>query len=204
MQRALALPEMKSGAQRTLQADTHVLQCRQMRKYSRNLKRTDDAPARYLGRPFLRDVDAVEDDLARTRFEKLGEQVKAGGLACPIRTDQRMNRATAHAQVHTVHGDEAFELASQSACFENRIAENHVPFHTELGEALFGAKLCATLMTAAPLAARLRAAPTRTPHGATRSMAAIVAPMMHCIHRDLHLVDHACRCRLDAREARDR
>jgi hypothetical protein len=28
-------------------------------------------------------------------------------------------------------------------------------------------------------------------HGATRSMAAIVAPMMQRIHWDLHLVDHA-------------
>jgi hypothetical protein len=48
-------------------------------------------------------------------------------------------------------------------------------------------------MTAAPHAARWRAAPIRTViHGATRSMAAIVAPMMQRIHWDLHLVDDDC------------
>jgi len=45
-------------------------------------------------------------------------------------------------------------------------------------------------MTAAPRAARWRAAPIRTVvHGAARSMAAIVAPMMQRIHWDLHLVE---------------
>jgi hypothetical protein len=60
-------------------------------------------------------------------------------------------------------------------------------------------------MTAAPLAARLRAAPIRTVnHGVARSMAAIVTPMMQRIHWDLHLVHEACPCWIDAREAPNR
>ncbi len=61
---ALALPEMKGGAELALQADAHVLQHRQVREHGRNLERTDDAHAGNLGWPGLRNVAAIEQDMS--------------------------------------------------------------------------------------------------------------------------------------------
>jgi len=131
MQRALASPEMKRSAQLTLQTDTNVLQCRQMRKHSGNLEGTDDAATRDLRRTLARDVDAVKDDLTRSGHEKFGEQIEAGGLACAVGPDERMNRTALHAQVHAIDCGKTLELTCEPARLEYRIAENHVPFHAK-------------------------------------------------------------------------
>ena len=102
-----------------------------MRKYGGNLKRADDAAPRDMRGTFTRDVRAVEDDLSRRGFEKFREQIEAGGLACAVRTDQRMDRTAAHAQIHAIHGGEAFEFLGEATRFQNRVAENHVPFHAK-------------------------------------------------------------------------
>ncbi|QND93221.1 hypothetical protein SY91_00578 [Burkholderia cenocepacia] len=161
-QRAFAAPEMEFGAERALQADAHVLQRGQVREHGRDLERADDAAPRDLRGPFVGDVDAVEDDLAGRRRQKFGEEVETGGLARAVRPDQCVDRTAPHTQVDTVHGGEAPEFLRQSACFQNRVAENHVPFRTKSGEAPGS-----LAQAAANRSADQRAAPGRrgTPRG---------------------------------------
>jgi hypothetical protein len=42
-----------------------------------------------------------------------------------------MDRTAANAQVHAIHGREAFEFLRESSRFKNGVAENHVPFHAK-------------------------------------------------------------------------
>ena len=53
---------------------------------------------------------AVVDDAAARGREEVREQVEAGGLAGPVRADQRVDGAAADAEVDAVDGDEALEL----------------------------------------------------------------------------------------------
>src|SRR5471030_1924934 len=115
-----------------------------MWEYSRNLKRADDTATSDLRGAFAGDVDTVEDDLSCGGFQELGEQVEAGRFTRAVGADQCVDGAATHAQIHPVDGGEAFELFYQAAGFQNRIAENHVPFRA-LFEPLFQLQLGALL-----------------------------------------------------------
>ena len=121
-QAALAAPEMKGGAQLALQPNAHVLHQRQVRKHRRYLERTDHAAARNLRGLFARDVLPVKTDQTRGGLQKFGEQVKAGGLAGAIGSNQGVDGATAHRQGHVADRGEAFELFGQALCFKNDVA----------------------------------------------------------------------------------
>jgi len=105
-----------------LQRDAHVLHQGQVREDSRDLEGADDAAARNLRRPLTRDVDAVEQDGARGRLQKLGQQVETGGLAGPVGPDQRVDGAAHHGQVHLADGREPLELLGELVRLQNDVA----------------------------------------------------------------------------------
>ena len=109
---------MKGGAEFALQADTHVLQHRQVWKHGGNLERADDAAARDLGRLRVGDVLAVVENVAGGRDEKFRQQVEKRGLAGAIGADQGVNLAPLHLQVDVAHSDKALEFLGQAFGFE--------------------------------------------------------------------------------------
>ena len=121
-QRGLTLPEVVGRAQAALQADAHVLQQGQVGENGGDLERPDHTTAGDLCRTFAGDVHPVEDDLARGGFEKFGEQVEAGGLACPVGPDQGMDGTTAHGQIDLADRSEALEFLGEILCLEDCLA----------------------------------------------------------------------------------
>ena len=87
-----------------LQRDPHILQRRQMREYRRDLERADQPEARDVGRRHRRDVPPLVENGARGGLQELGQQVEARGFAGPVRTDQRVNAATADLKCDIANG----------------------------------------------------------------------------------------------------
>src|SRR3954469_20736535 len=124
----LGAPEIERLSVLALQRDPHILQRGEMRKHRGNLERAHQAKPRHIGRRHGGDVLSLVEDLARRRFEEFGQQVEARRLAGPVRTDQRVNAATADPQVDIADGEEARELLGQSVCFKNElIGQSSVP-----------------------------------------------------------------------------
>ena len=110
---------MEGGPQLALEADTDILQDRQVGKHRGDLERPDHSPARDLRGPLIGDVDALETNLAACEGEKPGYQVEDCRFTGPVRTDKRVNRAFPDLQVDVVYRDEPFEFLRQVARFKN-------------------------------------------------------------------------------------
>ena len=103
-----------------------------MGEHGRDLEGADDSHARHFRRLRAGDVPALPGDGSPGRLEKLGEQVEAGGLAGPVRADQRMDRAASDTERDVLHGDEAAKLLRQPRRFENDLAgQPSLPLHRE-------------------------------------------------------------------------
>ena len=104
-----------------LQRDPHIFQRGQMRKHRRNLERAHQAKPRHIGRRHRRDVLSLVENLAGRGLQELGQQIEARRLAGPVRTDQRVNAATADPQIDIANGEEPREFLGQSVGFENEL-----------------------------------------------------------------------------------
>src|ERR1700755_276404 len=99
-----------------------------MRKHRRNLERAHEAKPRHIGRRECGDILPLVKNLAGGGLQKLGQQIEARGFAGPIRTDQRMNAATADFETDIANGKEAREFLGQSVGFENElISQSNFP-----------------------------------------------------------------------------
>jgi hypothetical protein len=94
-------------------------------KNSGNLEGTNHAHARDLRGPGGSDVLFIEQDLARSGDQELGQQVEASRFAGAIGTDQGVDMATLDFQIHIINGRESFELLGQIPCFQDE-ARHHV------------------------------------------------------------------------------
>src|ERR1700729_4006956 len=121
VEHGLGTPEVEGMPVLTLQRDAHVLQRRQMREHCRDLKRSNQAEPRHIGRRHRRDVLSLVEDLTRRRPQKLGEQIETGRLAGPIRTDQGVNTAATHLEADVAYSKESREFLGQSVGFENEL-----------------------------------------------------------------------------------
>src|SRR5947207_13440713 len=110
-----------------LQGDAHIFERSQVWKHCRNLKRTHKAEPRDIGGVQRSDVTSVEKNLAAARLQKLGEQIEAGGFACAVRPDQRMDLAAANPQVDVADRNKPSEFLRQRAGFENELATQSNP-----------------------------------------------------------------------------
>src|SRR4051794_23794885 len=93
-----------------LQRHANVLQRGQMRKYRRDLERAHQTEPRHVGGRHRGDVLALVQYLAGRGFQEFREQVEARGLAGPVRTNQRMNAATADLEIDIADGEKPREL----------------------------------------------------------------------------------------------
>ena len=114
-------PEIEGMPVLTLQRDPDIFQRGQMRKHRRNLERAHQAQPRHVGRRHRGDVLSLVQDLAGRRLQELGQQIEARRLAGPVRTDQRVNAATADPKIDIANGEETREFLGQSAGFENEL-----------------------------------------------------------------------------------
>jgi hypothetical protein len=64
-------------------------------------------PRRAIFSGLARDVLPLKRIVAPRRFEELGQQIEAGGLAGAVRADQRVDMPAPDLQVDVVDGDEA-------------------------------------------------------------------------------------------------
>ena len=121
-------PEIEGMAVLTLQRDPDIFQRGQVRKHSRNLERTHQPQARHVGRRHRRDVLSLVENLAGRRLQELGQEIEARGFAGPVRTDQRVNAATADPKINIANSEETREFLGQSAGFENElISQSNFP-----------------------------------------------------------------------------
>src|SRR5690606_24068573 len=114
----VAAPEVERHARSALQADTHVLKDCQLREYSGDLKRTDDASTRDIGRGFLGDFHSVKENASCRRGEELCQQVEASRLACAVWSYEGMNGSAAYFKIYIVHGHETAEFLHEISCLE--------------------------------------------------------------------------------------
>src|SRR5690606_30939865 len=115
-------PEVVRGAGSPLQPDAHVLEDRELRKDGGDLEGADDAAPGDLGRLFVGDFVPVEHDTARRWCKEFGQQVEAGGFACPIGPDEGMDAASTHLEVDVADRDKAAEFLDKVMCFQNVVA----------------------------------------------------------------------------------
>ena len=80
-----------------------------------------------------RDVLALVDDAAAGRLQELGEQIEAGGLAGPVRADQRVDGAARDAQADPVHRHEPGKFLGQILGFEDDFTHKSTPLNRHLG-----------------------------------------------------------------------
>ena len=121
VEHGLGTPEIEGMAVLALQRDPDIFQRGQMRKHRRNLERAHQAKTRHIGRRQRRDILSLVEDLARRGLQELGQEIEARGLAGPVRTDQRMNAATADPEIDIANGKEPREFLGQSVGFENEL-----------------------------------------------------------------------------------
>src|SRR3979409_325770 len=112
-------PKIEGVPVLALQRDPDMFQRGEMRKYRRDLERAHQAETGHVGRRQRGDVLSLVQDLTSGRLQELGEKIEARGFAGPVRTDERVNTATAHPKVDIANGKEAREFLGQSVGFEN-------------------------------------------------------------------------------------
>jgi hypothetical protein len=104
-----------------LQRDADILECGQVREYSRDLERSHQTEASDIGRRHRRNVLSFIEDLPRRGFEEFGQQVEACRLAGPVRSNQRMDAAAADPKVDVADSKESREFLGQSVGFKNEL-----------------------------------------------------------------------------------
>lgn len=107
---------------RTLRANHHVFQRRHGTEQPDVLERPAETRRGALVRGHLGHVRTVEYDPACSRLVKTRQHVECGGLARAIRSDQRMDAATAHGNIHLIDGLETPEVFGQARHLEHHIA----------------------------------------------------------------------------------
>ena len=122
VERGFTLPEMVGRTQAALQPQAHVFEQRQVRENGRDLERADDAAPCDLCGLFAGDVLPVEQDGARRGLQEFGQQVEAGGFACAVGADERMDGTPAHCEVDIADRREAFELFGEMVGLEDGLA----------------------------------------------------------------------------------
>src|SRR6185437_5118780 len=104
-----------------LQGDPDIFERREVREYSRNLERTNQAKARHVGWRHRRNILSLIENLSGGRLQELSQQVEARGLPGAVRPDQRMNTAATDLKADVTNGKETREFLGQSAGFENEL-----------------------------------------------------------------------------------
>ena len=107
VQYTLRAPEVERRSTLALQRDADVFEHGEMRENGRDLKRSHQSEPRHPGGREPRDVAALVDDPSPGGTHELRQQVEASRLAGAIGSDQRMNRAAANLQAHSVDRNEA-------------------------------------------------------------------------------------------------
>ena len=105
-----------------LERDTNILQSRQMRKHRRNLERAHQPEPGDIGRLQRGDIYSIIEHLAARRLEEFCQKIETGGLAGPVRADQRMDMAAAHPQIDVVDRDKSRKFLGESAGLQNELA----------------------------------------------------------------------------------
>src|SRR5438034_5403072 len=102
-----------------------------MRKYRRDLERTDQADTRHIGRRHRGNILPLVENPARRRLQKLGQEIEAGGLAGPVRANQGVNTAPPNLERDVANSKETREFLGQSVGFENElIGQTNFPLAT--------------------------------------------------------------------------
>src|SRR5207249_10077037 len=91
------------------------------RSDGRDLEGAHEPHARDGGGLAARDVATVEADAPRRRRQEVREEVEAGRLAGPVGPDQRVDRASPHAEADVPHGHEAAELLGEPLGLEDDV-----------------------------------------------------------------------------------
>ncbi len=118
---ALRAPEVEGRPELPLQRHPDVLERGERREHRGHLERADHPAAGDVRRPRVRDVLAPEPDLAAGHGHEAGQQVEDGGLARPVRPDERVDRPARDAQRHPVHRHELVELLHEPAGLEDTL-----------------------------------------------------------------------------------
>src|SRR5262249_36785574 len=114
-------PEIERTAATALQCNADVFKHSEMGEHGRNLKRSHQPKPRHVCRRQRRDVLPIKDDASARGLEELGEQIEAGGLACPVWTDQGVNRTPADRQVNPADRDETGKLFNEILGLEDDV-----------------------------------------------------------------------------------
>src|SRR5712692_10099818 len=126
-QHALRSPEIEGASPASLEGDPNVLEHAQMREDGRDLEGADQSPPRDVGGRGAGDLAAIEGDAAARGSEEMGEEVEAGGLACPVGPDQGVDGPPADPEAHVLHGQETPELLGQTLGLEDQIGRHGGP-----------------------------------------------------------------------------
>src|SRR5262245_10692656 len=121
VQYTLRAPEVERRSTLALERDADVFEHGQMRENGRDLKRSHQSEARHPGGRERRDVAALVDDPSPGGTHELRQQVETSRLAGAIGSDQRMNRAAANLQAHSVDRNEAGKLFGEILGEEDEI-----------------------------------------------------------------------------------
>src|SRR3569832_676914 len=95
-----------------------------MCKNGRDLELTDDSLPRNLRRRGRGDIAPVEQDDACGWHQKFGQQIKTGGLACAVRTDQGKDVAALHLQIDIDDRSKSLEFLGQVPCLKNDVGHS--------------------------------------------------------------------------------
>src|SRR5438128_361630 len=79
------------------------------------------------------DVAAVEPDTPRARARAAGDEVEKGGLAGPVRADDRVPVALVNLEVHRIHRAETAEAAAQALGLDADLSSFYVARRDGLG-----------------------------------------------------------------------
>src|SRR6266404_5404952 len=116
-------------------AAVEAVEHRQMRKYRRDLERTHQTEPRHVRRRQRSDILSLIENLAGRRLQKFRQKIETCGLAGPVRTDQRVNAATADPEIDIANREEPRELLAQSVGFENElIGQSNFPHQPDARE----------------------------------------------------------------------
>jgi len=110
---------MEAVALLALQRDANILQHRQMWKDGRNLKGTHHTGTGDDGGFHGGDILAVEQNLARSRRQKLGQQIEYRCFAGSVGADQGVYMAACHLEIDIVDRGETLERFYKVTGFEN-------------------------------------------------------------------------------------
>src|SRR4051812_2462445 len=112
----------------------HRLERGQVREQAVDLEGADEAATDALFGPERGDVLAAEQDLTAVGSQHAGHQVDQGGLAGPVRPDQRVAHAARQRDLDAFRDDERAEALVEAAGGENRFAHGRRPRKKDGGD----------------------------------------------------------------------